>query len=625
MENLAVIIPDKIPSTVSKGVQRAFLGLQKLPDDCIVYYEPLIDRRRPDFLILSPDLGLIAIEIRNWYPGMITGVSDEEVLIRDGEPSNQVHPLYHVTQYLSVLSRRIADKPCFSSLLSGEGENGSCIPVFPIRYALLLPNCTIPQLENHQLGDLHRFFSPDHTLCREMLVEIERWESDELIPFLRSLPPIHGEGFTLSPMQVQLLRAVIHPDIVIDSSPIRQMYDQTGSIRLNTLDYLQEKSLYQIRQGHQIISGDAGSGKTTILAARARILHHNPESRILVLCSNTVLSEQLKRSLSGYSRIHVSSFREWAAENGTGCSGSEEEIESDQDLGLRLLEKMKEPGRDFPVYDAVLVDEAQDFAPSWIRCAKEALRDPETGDLLIVSDGQQGRYGLAGISWKELGIHAKGRISHQASDLGKNYRNTQEIQALARMFLSPVPGISPATISFPVNEAKPERSGLKPLLVWNTSHANQGDYATFLVRRLLGSLKSAQHLAGLRPEDIAILYPHAAEQDRRILSRMVSELGRFCPVQWVSENHHTHSRIHLPGVKVHDARSIKGMQYRAVMVLFSEYFDTYLTDPLHSDDRHLLYVALTRPADFLTIQYTEKTGLIRKILSSGNVDEFIGK
>lgn len=625
MENLAVIIPDKIPSTVSKGVQRAFLGLQKLPDDCIVYYEPLIDRRRPDFLILSPDLGLIAIEIRNWYPGMITGVSDEEVLIRDGEPSNQIHPLYHVTQYLSVLSRRIADKPCFSSLLSGEGENGSCIPVFPIRYALLLPNCTIPQLENHQLGDLHRFFSPDHTLCREMLVEIERWESDELIPFLRSLPPIHGEGFTLSPMQVQLLRAVIHPDIVIDSSPIRQMYDQTGSIRLNTLDYLQEKSLYQIRQGHQIISGDAGSGKTTILAARARILHHNPESRILVLCSNTVLSEQLKRSLSGYSRIHVSSFREWAAENGTGRSGSEEEIESDQDLGLRLLEKMKEPGRDFPVYDAVLVDEAQDFAPSWIRCAKEALRDPETGDLLIVSDGQQGRYGLAGISWKELGIHAKGRISHQASDLGKNYRNTQEIQALARMFLSPVPGISPETISFPVNEAKPERSGLKPLLVWNTSHANQGDYATFLVRRLLGSLKSAQHLAGLRPEDIAILYPHAAEQDRRILSRMVSELGRFCPVQWVSENHHTHSRIHLPGVKVHDARSIKGMQYRAVMVLFSEYFDTYLTDPLHSEDRHLLYVALTRPADFLTIQYTEKTGLIRKILSSGNVDEFIGK
>jgi hypothetical protein len=34
-----------------------------------------------------------------------------------------------------------------------------------------------------------------------------------------------------------------------------------------------------------------------------------------------------------------------------------------------------------------LIDEAQDFAPSWFQCAKAALKEPGDGDLIIVGDG----------------------------------------------------------------------------------------------------------------------------------------------------------------------------------------------------------------------------------------------
>ena len=622
---LAIIIPEKIPVTVSKGVHRAFLGLQKLSDDYIVYYEPLIDAKRPDFLIISPDLGMLVIEIRNWYSGMISGVTDQEVRILGNTPRIEVNPLFHARQYLSVITRRIHDNPVFFPLLTNPGESGGH-PCFSIRTVLLLPNCTIPQLAHHQLGNLHKFFDPNQTICREMLLELEKWEPEELIPFLKSLVPSEGSGSPLTTDQIHLLRAVIHPDIVIDLPSMKgtSRKSESGSSTLKMLDFQQEKNVYQIRQGHQVIDGAAGSGKTTILAARARILHHHPESRILILCCNIVLCEKLRLMLTGYPRISVFSFDEWAEKQEIFRKKHDSGVETDQEFGTRLFQKLLVHGGDYRAYDAVLIDEAQDFSPSWIQAAHAALKDPEHGDLLIVSDGYQGQYGPGGIRWKELGIHSRGRIMHQVPDLGTNYRNTREISNLAQLFLLSNSGEKVGDLNVHSTGQAPPRSGLKPLLVWNTTHANQGKYATFLVCRLLGSLKSVQYLSGLTPDDICILYPHAEDQDYKILSGMISELSRFCPVQWISENNYTPSKIHLPGVKVHDGRSIKGIQYRVVMVLFSEYYDTYLHDTEYASDRHLFYVALTRPMDFLTIQYTKKTALIRHILDSGDFDEFIG-
>ncbi len=626
MEFLARIIPEKLPSVSSKGLQRAYSGLQKLPDDYLVYYEPLIDPRRPDFLVVNPETGLIAIEIRSWYPGTIAGVTDEEVcLVRDENRCTRVHPLHHARQYLDAIIRRVQDTPLFSSLLSNP-EDPRSDPCFPVCHLLLLPNCSRSQLTSHSLGDLSGFFPSPHTLCREELLAMEQWESDRLVTFFRSLtPPQTDQPLTVD--QIRLLRVVIHPDILIDHPSVQEKILQSpshvGKIRL--LDFQQEQTVYQMRQGHQIVVGSAGTGKTTILAARARILHRNPEIRILLLCYNTVLSEQLRRILSGHPRITVFSFDEWAEHQGVPRNRDPEGDESDTDLGSRVYQQISSKGGDFQAYDAVLVDEAQDFDPAWIRSAHQALKDPENGDLLIVSDGYQGRFAPGGVSWKELGINARGRISHQVPELANNYRNTREIQGIARLFLGTCPGESGIPEGGGLLPVLTPRSGLKPLLVWNTSHVNQGEYATFLVRRLLGSLKSAQYLSGLRPDDISILYPYADEQDHRVLIRMIADLSRFCPVQWVAENSYTHSRIHLPGVKIHDSRTIKGMQYRAVMVLFAEYFDKYLINPDLTADRHLLYVALTRPVDFLTLQYTEKTPVIRMILDSGEVDEFIGK
>jgi hypothetical protein len=64
---VAQTIPEKLPSKSSQGEQRLFAVLKRLPDDAVVYYEPIIDNRHPDFVVILPTLGVLLIEVKGWY------------------------------------------------------------------------------------------------------------------------------------------------------------------------------------------------------------------------------------------------------------------------------------------------------------------------------------------------------------------------------------------------------------------------------------------------------------------------------------------------------------------------------------------------------------------------------
>ena len=68
---MAHMIPSSLTSSASAGEKRVFAILQRLPDDYIVYYEPTVSDRHPDFIVLSPKLGIMVIEVKGWYAGTI--------------------------------------------------------------------------------------------------------------------------------------------------------------------------------------------------------------------------------------------------------------------------------------------------------------------------------------------------------------------------------------------------------------------------------------------------------------------------------------------------------------------------------------------------------------------------
>jgi len=94
----------------------------------------------------------------------------------------------------------------------------------------------------------------------------------------------------------------------------------------------------------------------------------------------------------------------------------------------RLLWQLSENGQvEFPQYDIILVDEAQFFAPLWMRLIQKLL-DPHNGHLFLVADPTQGFLGRGG-SWKSLGLEARGHTHN----LRRSYRTTREIMQFATL------------------------------------------------------------------------------------------------------------------------------------------------------------------------------------------------
>jgi superfamily I DNA/RNA helicase len=110
--------------------------------------------------------------------------------------------------------------------------------------------------------------------------------------------------------------------------------------------------------------------------------------------------------------------------------------EDDEYFGELLLQRLQHGDGETQKYDAVFIDEAQDFSKTWFMCSKLALKEPDDGDLLIVGDGTQSLYRRRKFTWREAGINAQGRTINTRFDLDKNYRNTREIIKLAAEFVS---------------------------------------------------------------------------------------------------------------------------------------------------------------------------------------------
>src|SRR5215470_17109583 len=92
--HMAEMIPDRLPSGASAGEKRVFALLQQLPDDAIVYYEPIIEGRYPDFIVIIPTVGLLVIEAKGWYPTHILSASHTDVIVNPrGQQETHKHPV----------------------------------------------------------------------------------------------------------------------------------------------------------------------------------------------------------------------------------------------------------------------------------------------------------------------------------------------------------------------------------------------------------------------------------------------------------------------------------------------------------------------------------------------------
>ncbi|MCB1838348.1 MAG: NERD domain-containing protein, partial [Alcanivoracaceae bacterium] len=441
---MAVLIPalSTCKRTMTSGEKRLGERLeQKLEDDYLIWYEPVIGPRalRPDFLVLHPRRGLLVLEVKDWRLSTLHKIDKLQVaLLTDHGIKKDRNPFEQGRVYILELANLLARDP---ALVQTSGEWAGKL-LCPWSHGVVLPNITRKQFHDANLGEV---IPEGRVICGDEMTEAV--DAEAFQERLWNMFPVRFNR-VLSLPQIDRIRWHLFPEIrlgdqrdlfVEDASPL----DIPDVLKL--MDLQQEQLARSLGDGHRVIHGVAGSGKTMILGYRAEYLAKVLEKPILVLCYNRVLADKLRelivrKGLQG--KVHVYNFHAWCRQQLVSYQATLPANTNDYNAYAEALVHNLIVGVDkgqIPAgqYGAVLIDEGHDFEPHWLKLVVQMV-STDTNSLLVLYDDAQNIYGKKAnrqkFSFKSVGIQAAGRTTI----LKLNYRNTAEILDFAYQFAKDV-------------------------------------------------------------------------------------------------------------------------------------------------------------------------------------------
>jgi UvrD-like helicase C-terminal domain/AAA domain len=613
---MAILIPDSCPSKATVGEKRVFGFLRDtLPDHFTAWYEPNVAGRYPDFTLAAFDFGLLMLEVKGWYVGQIVRADDNEVELHRIEGSEtrverHKHPALQVREYVLALMDELR-RPEFAILRHAEGAHQGK-PCFPFGYGVLLTNITRAQLDETKLSPL---FPPERTLCRDDMAALEGAGDRAVIRRLKRLFSVNFPFDPLTRDQVNTLKGALHREVVVKLRPATAASVSAnrplppGSVALDVLDASQEQVVRSIGSGHQVIFGIAGSGKSVLVTSRARLIAtQDPTKKVLILCYNKVLAASMAAQFAGdpaMQLVEIRTFHSWAARKTRMWN---KDYGSFEDYEKRLVTSLLEGIDQFAEsdkYDAMLIDEAQDFQPEWLRCATGFLKGGPEGDMVIAVDGAQSLYGRPrSFTWKSVGVQAHGRSRR----LSRNYRNTKQIVEFAwQVAQAYVKDAGESETCVRLLPSKASRQG--PMPVYRDCQTFSQEHA--LIARLVAHFKGR----GLAEQDIAVLYERNESNRVDALCRV---LRQTCQVCWLSNDADPNGGVRSlksPGVRLLTIKAAKGLEFPAVIVSAADQLPSWM-DPDEVRDSNLFYVALTRAADHLAVTWVGSSAFTDRVLRS---------
>lgn len=200
-----------------------------------------------------------------------------------------------------------------------------------------------------------------------------------------------------------------------------EIEDQERKIFRFTEDQL---GILKVLRAHHraAVQGVAGSGKTILAITKARAFADEGK-KVLFVCFNEMLADWLQSQLPNEYRdlITIRHYhklcREWVMDAGLKWPSFSDEAELFRTEAPRLLEQAIDLQLDRS-FDAVVVDEGQDFQPSWWDTIELLNKRPTEGDLYVFYDPDQQIFADAVAAMPDLG---------QPFVLPVNCRNTVRI------------------------------------------------------------------------------------------------------------------------------------------------------------------------------------------------------
>lgn len=439
---MAILIPamGSCASRMTSGERRLAERLeQKLDDDYLLWYDVPVGPKQshPDFVVLHPRRGLLILETKDWKLETIRQATRQawDILV-DGHIKVVMSPLaqarFCAIQVVNALERD-------PQLVQASGRHQGKL-AFPWGHGVVFTRITRKQFDAAGLGEA---IEPHHVICQDEMLETAG--AEEFQQRLWNMFPHSFGGGMMSLPQLDRVRWNMFPQVRVqtqgalfdDNDPEAEFPDM-----LRVMDLQQEQLARSLGDGHRVIHGVAGSGKTMILGYRAEYLaqaHTAASKPILILCYNEPLAVKLASVMEAKglsARVHARHFHKWCRDQlvafGQDLPAHHMPVGAKmEEMVLRVIHGVDRKHIPSGQYQAVLIDEGHDFQPEWLRLVTQMV-DPATNSLLVLYDDAQSIYERARskqFSFKSVGIQAQGRTTI----LKINYRNTRQILQTASL------------------------------------------------------------------------------------------------------------------------------------------------------------------------------------------------
>lgn len=594
---MAVLIPalGSCVARMTSGERRVAERLeQKLDADYLLWYDVAVGPRHqhPDFVVMHPRRGILILEVKDFRLSTLIQANKQTWDIH-GElgPKTIPNPLEQARQYAHQVVNALERDP---QLVQPEGRHQGKL-AFPWSYGVVLPNITRAQFDKAELAHA---IEPHRVICQDEMgeqVEPEALQSRlwDMFPFMM--------GGVMSLPQMDRVRWIMFPEVRVQVTG--ELFDDSDEAAelpsiMRVMDLQQEQLARSLGDGHRVIHGVAGSGKTMLLGYRAEHLAKAQTAAskpILILCYNEPLARQIARVMAAKGiadRVHAVHFHKWCRQQlvAYGQDLPPQNLSWDaffEDMVQRVITGVDRKQIPSGQYQAVLIDEGHDFAPEWLKLITQMV-DPDTNSLLVLYDDAQSIYDRTqkskNFSFKSVGIQAQGRTTI----LKINYRNTRQILQTASLVAADlltaedkdddgVPLLKPVSCG---------RDGEAPLIVRLPTLREE-------VAQVAELLATA-HREGHAWADMAILCRHHSEMD------MCAEFlrKRKLPHQLRRNSSSVFDPAH-DSIKVMTLHVSKGLEFPVVALVGAGRMPAEGED--EREEARLFYVGATRATQRLVI------------------------
>lgn len=604
------------------GERRFAERLEKLLEDDYLCWSnvPVGPKARyPDFVVMHPRRGILVLEVKDWKLTTIQSMNHGQVTLHTTSGIKTVaNPMLQAHTYVKEVDMVLKKDPLLRQSKSSP-RPGELI--MPWGWGVVLTNITRRQFEG---TDLHDVLDPQRVIFQDEMTETADPEAFQ--QRLWNMFP-HVFPCTLTLPQIDRVRYHLYPEVRVSAQPgqFGLFADTDAPIPslIKVMDLQQEQLARSLGEGHRVIHGAAGSGKTMILGYRCEQLAKVSPKPILVLCYNKSLAGRLRQVLDEKGlgeKVSVRNFHAWCSDMLTAYQVDKPSPRMPVGQKMEQMIQFTIDGVDrgqIPraQYSAVLIDEGHDFAPEWFKLVVQMV-DPATNALLVLYDDAQSIYRGKGkktgldFSFASVGVQAQGRTTI----LKLNYRNTLEVLSVARAFATELlSGRDAGEDGVPI--IVPESAGRRgafPELIHCEGHWQEWDCLVTRVRD--------EQANGRLLNEMAIIYRNSSQAEAA--ERALTQAG----IAYASGTS-SKGRGELYGsedsVKIVSMHSSKGLEFG--LVLIPGLGEMPKKGEAEADEARLLYVAMTRAIDRLVMTHQVHSDFTKRVQDAiGGVREGLG-